>query len=56
LDITGVNLVSELSRVSEPREWKLEGSLVRELEEKGVTVERGRPVVCAASALARIMI
>ncbi len=56
MDVIEVNLVLESPEVSKPREWRLDNSLVQELEELGLAVKRSDRGTCAASALARIMI
>ncbi len=56
MNVKEVNLVLESPEVSKPREWRLDDSLVQELEELGLTVKKSDRGMCAASALARIMI
>ncbi len=56
MNVREVNLVLESPEVSKPREWRLDDSLVQELEELGLAVKKSDRGTCAASALARIMI
>jgi len=55
MNVSEVNLVLESPEVK-PREWRLDDSLVQELEELGLAVKKSDRGTCAASALARIMI
>ncbi len=56
MDVEEVNLVLEFSGAMGSREWRLDDSLVSELEGLGLTVGRSARGACAASALARILV